>query len=179
MPGRIRPGLIGALVCAILFAGIHPVYAQSQSVTKSQQKMEGWANVPGGTVWLNPGTQAYEHDTGLVRDLRTGQKSLPITPQSLQVPSTPQVYWQSPQQIPQQVPFCAPCQPVQPLNPLAINPLYPIYPVPRTYNPRPWYDLGPNDVYAPSLARPGSGYGAKVDARGSINSRWKATQLPK
>ena len=38
--------------------------------------------MPGGQVWLEPGRQAYEHDTGLVRDLVTGQKSRPITPQS-------------------------------------------------------------------------------------------------
>ncbi len=176
MSGRIRKtlavGMLGIMGVLML--------AMGASLACGQVKKEGWANVPGGQqVWLEPGRHAYEHDTGLVRDLVTGMKSRPVTPQSLA----------------QQQSNCCP----NTVAPLAVNPLYPlnpypapfpspyptpypisVQPVPPTYVPRPWFDLGPNSVYLPSLYNSrGGGYGAKLGSPGTINGKWQVTKLPK
>ena len=162
------------------FGGSRIITGDFSSKSKTAEKKEGWANVPGGQVWLEPGRHAYEHDTGLVRDLVTGLKSRPITPQSVAQQN------------------CFNSQP-NVVAPLAVNPLYPlnpypapypapypqpypisVQPVPPTYTPRPWFDLGPNSVYLPSLYSSGrGGYGAKLGSPGAINSHWKQTRLPK
>ncbi len=72
--GRILAAGLFALVVMVCVTG---------TAQCDDGKMEGWANVPGGVVYLRPGIDAYEHDTGLVRDTNE-QKSLPITPQSVQ-----------------------------------------------------------------------------------------------
>jgi hypothetical protein len=172
MSSRIRKMM--TLMCMVV--GL--VLMVMGAVSFGQEKKEGWANVPGGTVWLEPGRQAYEHDTGLVRDLRTGQKSRPITPQSMVTPQSnccPPAY---PQPMYQPV-----YQPPIPMQPLVFQPAYPVPPtyVPnRQPMPLPWFDLGPNNVYAPSLYNSNRGYGVKLGStEPSINSRWKATRLPK
>ena len=167
---RLRVGLVFGMLLGFVM-----LTQGCCSLGYAQEKKEGWANVPGGQVWLEPGRQSYEHDTGLVRDLVTGQKSRPVTPQSANV-------------------ACPNC-----IAPLAVNPLYPlnpypapypapypqpypmtVQPVPPTYTPRPWFDLGPNSVYLPSLYNSrGAGYGVKLGSTGSINSHWKTTRLPK
>jgi hypothetical protein len=130
------------------------------------KKMEGWANVPGGTVWLEPGRQAYEHDTGLVRDLVTGTKSRPITPQSVQQPvllqPTPLAYYPSPQ-----------------LQPIYRSPSYPTpypapmpAPYPMPYR-NPYYDVGP-------YGRFDSGRGAISTGRGAVAGQWRTVpKLPR
>jgi hypothetical protein len=159
--------------------GVMGIMMLGANVGQCQEKKEGWANVPGGQVWLQPGRQAYEHDTGLVRDLATGQKSRPITPQSLMQPQ-PQCQPYAPNVV---APMAVNTYPAYPVYPQPYSPApYPItvQPVPPTYVPRPWFDLGPNSVYLPSLysgAR--GGYGVKLGSTGSINSHWKQTRLPK
>jgi hypothetical protein len=156
-------GLIGTMLCL-------PSLALAQSTLKTTKqdatkKVEGWASVPGGQVWLEPGRHAYEHDTGLVRDLQTGQKSIPITPQQLQSRQVPPTYFGPPAFV--QPTYVQPPY-VQPLaSPLFVQPRY----------LQPWYDLGPNNVYAqpPGV---GNNFGAKLGSPGSINHRWRATQLP-
>jgi hypothetical protein len=138
----------------------NPLSALSLDAKPAKQMVEGWANVPGGTVWLNPGTQAYEHDTGLIRDLRTGQKSLPITPQNFT----------------QQQPTLAPPLPYLQV-PQRSLPSYPsTYPLVIYTSPQylPYADYGPGNVYA----RPCDNCGAKLGAPGSINSRWRTTTMP-
>jgi hypothetical protein len=168
-----RNGLVGMAVMVIGLMFAQPGLAQ-------QKKIEGWANVPGGTVWLEPGKQAYEHDTGLVRDLRTGQKFMPIRPHS--VPSsTPMAPVLSPVYAPTTCPKC-PLQPSVPVSPYSppyvITPYLPM-PVPPTYygpyNAPPRYDLGPNNMYGRSVG----GYGAKLGAPGAISNRWPAGKLPR
>jgi hypothetical protein len=186
--GDLMGRRIGKMLCMAIM-GL--MLTQAGSLGYGQEKKEGWANVPGGQVWLEPGRQAYEHDTGLVRDLVTGQKSRPITPQSLMQPQ----------------PQCQPCEP-NVVAPLAVNPRYPlnpypapypapypvypqpypqpypapypisVQPVPPTYV-RPWFDLGPNSVYLPSYSNGRSGYGVKLGSTRSINQQWKQTRLPK
>lgn len=169
--GPIRKRLSTLLLTCLCGLMCLPAMGQdSKSNTASRDKKEGWANVPGGTVWLEPGRQAYEHDTGLVRDLATGQKSMPITPQSMAGRPALPVY-PSPYQLPTyQVPtYAIPSYPVHPISP----PRSP-YAMPR-HSPQPWYDLGPGNVYA---NQPCNGCGAKLGAPGNINARWKTTTLP-
>lgn len=78
-------GIIDFIV--ILVVGVVAIFA-CQAVF-AQQDLQGWVDVPGGTVWLRPGEDAYEHSTGLVRDLRTGRKSYAVTPQSVQMQGVP------------------------------------------------------------------------------------------
>ena len=166
---------IGNAICGLLLGAMMMLFGIG--LCEAQEKKEGWANVPGGTVWLEPGRQAYEHDTGLVRDLQTGQKSRPITPQSLA--ARPAQSNCCPPQYPQ--PYLQPVYP-QPMQPLVFQPAYPVPPtyIPtRQPLPMPWFDLGPNNVYAPSLYNNRGGYGVKIGASPSINSQWKATRLPK
>ncbi len=129
-------------------------------------KMEAWANVPGGTVWLEPGRTAYEHDTGLVRDLQTGQKSLPITPQS-------QLYYQPafPPTVIRQPQLLQPMMPLSPMQPFAPN--YPM-PAPLVMPYRnPHYDVGPYGRYD-------SGRGAISSGRGNIAGKWQQVgRLPR
>lgn len=127
----------------------------------SVKKMEGWANVPGGTVWLEPGRQAYEHDTGLVRDLQTGQRSMPITPQSqLYAPTSYTPVLIQPQ----------PLQPLVPMQPFA--PAYMPSPYVMPYR-NPHYDVGPYGRYD-------SGRGAISSGRGAIAGQWQQVKrLPR
>lgn len=129
-----------ALVLAIcLLPGL--TMAQNSVLEKP---MESWARVPGGTVWLNPG-DAYEHDTGLVRD-QYGRRHAPVQPNAVQ----PSQRWVSPQPNrpywrPQ--PYCPNC--------------------PQHY-PQPYYAPAPNWQrfdYGPYQRRP-YGYGAPM---GSID----------
>jgi hypothetical protein len=71
-----------ALLCASL-----PQLSLGQSPLSEIK--QGWATVPGGVVYLRPGVDAYEHSTGLVRDMRTGQKYRPLTPQSIDLSQAP------------------------------------------------------------------------------------------
>lgn len=64
------------LAFAVVLLMLAPATAQNANT-----ELQGWVNVPGGTVWLRPGIDSYEHSTGLVRDMRTGQKSYAVTPQ--------------------------------------------------------------------------------------------------
>jgi hypothetical protein len=125
------------LVCGIL-SSLH-AYADSPAMNKPKT---GWANVPGGTVWLNPG-DAYEHDTGLIRDNR-GVKRYPTTPQSM--PSRPAVA--------PAVPPASPYAPAPVYQPYYAPPVAPYVPAPQPYYapqpyqpyympPVPPYDYGP------------------------------------
>ncbi len=126
-------GVLTLLVACCLVGIAADVTAQ----TKMDSPKQGWAQVPGGTVWLNPG-DAYEHSTGLVRD-RNGVKRYPTTPQTLQ----PTRYHQ-----PQPAPYVAPAVPayqpyVQPA-PYYAPPqpvYYPAYPSTPYYAPQ--VDYGP------------------------------------
>lgn len=153
-------------LCAIACL-LCPVLAQE---TKSG-KVEGWANVPGGKVWLRPGLDAYEHSTGLVRDLQTGQRRAPITPENARYPSVPQppivvippAIHRSPYQLPPPLPTAPPAY-----YPYAYQPYQPYQPY---YNSG--YDYGPNNVY---YGQPCNSCGAKLGSPGSINNRWTRVQ---
>lgn len=170
------------LACSLLLAMASLALCQSDCADCSKQKstvakVEGWATVPNGSqVWLRPGLDAYEHDTGLVRDLQTGRKSMPITPDS-------NVNWR---------PLVAPVQPVPPPPPPP--PRSPYAPYYAPYSPyvlpqvappayQPYYhgggyDYGPNHVYGQNVYsnQPCNGCGAKLGSPGSINSRWTRVQ---
>lgn len=173
-------GKLASIAMAMLMVGLMVTAGMTQeppvkTKTESKQtgKVEGWVKINGGpTVFLRPNIDAYEHDTGLVRDMRTGQKSRPITPQSV----APQTY------------FLTPATPVQPYL-LSPAPVYEVprspYPSPYAVNPyqnpyayqQPWYDVGPGNVYAtPNGQR---NHGAKIGSPGTINQRWQHTRLPK
>lgn len=128
-------GVLTLMVACCLVGLAVDVNAQ----TKMDTPKQGWAQVPGGTVWLNPG-EAYEHSTGLVRD-RNGVKRYPTTPQSLQ--QQPQYY------APQPAPVFAPAVPtyqpfVQPSPYLQPQPL--VQPSPY-FAPQPY--VQPTPYYAP------------------------------
>jgi hypothetical protein len=126
----------GCQAAASLDSAATPAGARDKWSQATMKKMEGWANVPGGTVWLEPGRQAYEHDTGLVRDLQTGQRSMPITPVLIQ----PQ-----------------PLQPLVPMQPFA--PAYTPSPYVMPYR-NPHYDVGPYGRYDSGRGAISSGRGA-------------------
>lgn len=142
----IRPMIATLLVACLSIAA----QAQQRPAT---QDLEGWANVPGGTVWLRPGVDSYEHSTGLVRDMQTGQKHYPVTPQQasqayvVQPPYAVQPYAQPAMQQPCQQQPCAPQVIVTPMPaPQSIMPqvvaplLAPRYPQqPTRYLPNPYY----------------------------------------
>lgn len=134
---------VAALAFAILAT---PLFAQSNS-----KELAGWANTPTGQVWLRPGRDAYEHNTGLVRDLQTGVKTLPIRPSSL--PQAPQVVV-TPTPIYAPQPVIVTPQPVYSPQPIVVSP--PVYapagpacPSCPNYRPNPYnspgyrYDVGP------------------------------------
>jgi hypothetical protein len=165
-----RPAMLKMLCMGIM--GVMGLMVLTQP-SSAQDKKEGWVNVPGGTVFLEPGRQAYEHDTGLVRDLATGQKSMPITPQSMAGPTLAPTLPSYPMyQVPT---YTLPAYP-QPY-PVPISPPRSPYAVVPSYAPQPWYDLGPGNVYA--RPNPCNNCGAKLGAPGSINARWKTTTLPR
>jgi hypothetical protein len=114
--------------------------------------VSGWANVPGGTVWLNPG-EAYEHDSGLVRD-RQGVKRYPTTPQ-MRFPQQSPTVWPSRPVAPQ--PMVMP-QPYAPNPYFAPAPAYPYaYPNPQPYYQPSPYDHGPYvDPNCPTCVNPQS-----------------------
>lgn len=188
------------LACVVRMLGcVQPAIAQTctgpqcqQKAIKSQPanntkpaasstgKKEGWANVPGGTVWLEPGIHAYEHDTGLVRDLRTGQKFAPITPQSI---AQPQHYAVQPYTV---QPYAQPLAYRQPVTP-APQPVVPRTPQPpvvvqppvlvQPYYVNPYYmplqrspiDVGP---YGTNCGSCGA-----ISTRGStISQQWRHVQ---
>lgn len=166
MPG-IRKWLGGslALPCIALICLLFGLSIDCHA----QTKVEGWAKVPGNTVWLEPGRHAYEHDTGLVRDLQTGQKFMPITPQSLQTkqptlsPALPYVI------VPQQPTLATPYR---------LPPATPTYPQSYPLVVLPYADYGPGNIYA--TAAPCNGCGAKgVSRPGAINARWATANLPR
>jgi len=138
----IRPMIATVLVACLSIA------AQAQQ-RPAAQDLEGWANVPGGTVWLRPGVDSYEHSTGLVRDMRTGQKYYPVTPQhasQLYVVEPP--YTQPAMQQPCQQQPCQPQVIVTPvpapqvIMPQVVAPhIAPRYPAqqPTRYLPNPYY----------------------------------------
>ena len=169
---QIKRPPFSLLATALLFLGLCFGLCLPNAEAQTKNMVEGWAKVPGGTVWINPGTQAYEHDTGLIRDLRTGQKSLPITPQSLT---------QQPTLAPPLPPLVTP-QLVAPYYLPSNLPVLPRYAYPQyagpTYTPNllPYADYGPGNVYATSP--PCNDCGAKLGQPGSINSRWRATKMP-
>lgn len=150
--------LLAMAVCLLMFS---PGYSQSQN---AKTDLEGWVNVPGGTVWLRPNVDSYEHSTGLVRDMRTGQKYHPITPQSIAQAPIPPVVVQpivQPQVVPQIVqplpqiivqpqavaPQVSPSRPVQPPTYLP-NPYYaPFQPSARPKLNSSRYDYGPYGAY--------------------------------
>lgn len=65
-----NPFTLFAVLCTIITALIA---FTNVSAADLDSPKSAYANVPGGQVWLNPG-EAYEHDTGLVRDVY-GQRS--------------------------------------------------------------------------------------------------------
>lgn len=123
-------GVLTMMVACCLVGFVADVSAQ----TKMDSPKQAWAQVPGGTVWLNPG-DAYEHSTGLVRD-RNGVKRYPTTPQSVQ---------QSQYYQPQQSPVVAPAVP-------PYQPTYQPYVPPNPYvQPGPFYGPpAPQPVYYPA-----------------------------
>ena len=100
--------------------------------------LEGWANVPGGTVWLRPGIDSYEHSTGLVRDMRTGKKYYAVTPQ------VAQAYTQA-QPIVPLVANCGPCINAQTSGATVVTPqvapqqVAPSRPYAPSFLPNPYY----------------------------------------
>lgn len=182
----LRFGGLGAmvvvLVVAVLVGLVGPVSAQGvsgcvgkqcadQAKNSTVKKVEGWAQVPGGTVWLEPGRQAYEHDTGLVRDLVTGQKSYPLQPSS---------------QLSYAVPQVAPRVVVPQVGPRVVSPTVPVVPfqVPQVYQPyaNPYYvpqyqhnsrnsiDVGPYGVGG------GCNSCGAIATHGAISSQWRKVQ---
>lgn len=168
-----RPIHCFLIACLCLCMGSASLLGQE---TKSG-KVEGWANVPGGKVWLRPGMDAYEHDTGLVRDLQTGQRRSPITPESIanRYPRNPSY----PLTVPQ--PPIVVIPPAPPRSPYVIPPSAPpAYQPYQPYQSQPYfnsagYDYGPNNIYAYS-PQPCNGCGAKLGSPGAINSRWTRVQ---
>ncbi len=150
---RFKSLCVLTLLVACFLVGI-TVDVQAQ--TKLDAIKQGWAQVPGGTVWLNPG-DAYEHSTGLVRD-RSGVKRYPTTPQSLQ-----QSQYHQPQPSPVVAPAVPPYQPyAQPSPYLQPSPYYapaPVYypapPVVPYYAPQVDYGpyLPPNCWNCPNVGR--------------------------
>lgn len=142
-------------------------------------KVEGWANVPGGQqVWLRPGVDAYEHDTGLVRDQRTGVKSMPLVRGAAR-PTSPHVLPHYPYPMSPVAPPSPPASPYlyAPYQPYAL----PTMPPPAYTPANPYrygggfgYDFGPGNVYYSD--QPCNGCGAKLGSPGSINSRWTRVQ---
>jgi hypothetical protein len=168
--------LIVGLLCSLVPAQEKTADGtRSVPATTSTGKVEGWANVPGGQVWLRPGIDAYEHDTGLVRDMRTGQKSQPITPQSLAYSNRP--IPPSPYPI---APPAPPRQPYQPYQPYAMPSVPPPAYSPNYRQPYQYggygYDWGPGNVYYNGTGQPCNGCGAKLGSPGSINQRWTRVQ---
>lgn len=165
MVNRRSHGVLALLfgLCCLL---VNPCHGQVKSGNDNKGKAEGWANVPGGTVFLRPGQDAYEHDTGLVRDLRTGQRTYPITPQSLSN--------RQPAHAPQ-LPQLSPVVP-QPIYAWPSNPyLQPNWNGPSKYYPAgpTGYDYGPGNIYA---NQPCNSCGAKLGSPGAINGRWPKLQ---
>lgn len=170
--------MVAWLVVGLLVGLVGPVSAQGVSggcvgkqcadgknVQSAVRKVEGWAQVPGGTVWLEPGRQAYEHDTGLVRDLVTGQKSYPVQPSSQLSYSVPRV---SPRVVAPQVGprVLSPFQVPQVYQPYA-NPYY----VPQyQHNSRNSIDVGPYGVGG------GCNSCGAIATHGAISSQWRKVQ---
>jgi len=175
----LRFGGLGAvvalLVVGLLVGLVGPVSAQVR-------KVGGWARVPGGTVWLEPGRQAYEHDTGLVRDLATGQKNYPIRPSTELNYSQPLAY-----SVPQVAPQVVAPVVLPQVGPRLVAPAVPLVPfqVPQVYQPyaNPYYvpqyqfnsrnsiDIGPYGAGGCS----GGGCGA-IATHGAIRSQWRKVQ---
>lgn len=153
-------------LCVMLLASLALTsICSAQDQTKSTKELAGWANTPDGQVWLRPGIDAYEHDTKLVRDTRTGQKTRPITPQS--IPQPPQV-------VLTPVP-----QPVYTPQPVVVTP-QPVYsPQPIVVTPQPVYSPQPvQPFYAPSCPNCPNGrnpyyspYRYDVGPYGSLNGQ--------
>lgn len=106
---------------------------------------EIYAPVPGGVVWLNPG-DAYEHDTGLVRDAygRRSYRPLNRGPDTNRIQPSYAPVHQPPLYAP---PTHLPWQPfVQPnvIRPNYVQPYRPYHPVP--------YDTGPYIPQQPFVA---------------------------
>ena len=154
------------LVASLLVALLMTSFAGAQT---SSSDLAGWANVPGGQVWLRPGLDAYEHDTGLVRDLNTGRRSAPITPQASRVQGSPHppavVLVPAYQPVYQPAPIYQPPVAPIPTSPSCPNCRYPANPYysPR-YNNVP-YDVGPYGNMA------GQNYGFQSPATSSQRLR--------
>ncbi len=163
------------MTLALLIAVSLCSLVQTVSAQTKDSKVAAWATVPGGKqVWLRPGIDAYEHDTGLVRDTRTGVKSQPITPQSLAYNNSPNYVYPVPV-------YPVPVAPVPPpRSPYGPQPYAMPTTPPPAYTPySPYYrggggyDWGPNNVY---YGQPCNGCGAKLGSPGSINGRWTRVQ---
>lgn len=156
--------------------------------THAQQELQGWVNVPGGTVWLRPDVDAYEHNTGLVRDMRTGHKYHPVTPQQVQVAQQPYAYPAAPA-----VSNCGPCQPQVVAPQIVIRPQAApvVRPQVPQYLPNPYYaPFTPQVIpakptrnssrydYGPYGTMPPSNYGLEVRPSRSSLSREFST-LPR
>jgi hypothetical protein len=169
------------LVFAVVLLMLAPM-ANAQAT----RELEGWASVPGGTVWLRPGIDSYEHSTGLVRDMRTGQKHYAVTPQQAS-----QVYVVQPPYVQSscgpcvnQMNNCGPCNAqgatVAPrVAPVTVVPQRPYAP---QYLPNPYYaPFAPSTRpranssrydYGPYGAVPGTDYGFQPQGSRSLKSEF-------
>jgi hypothetical protein len=165
-----------ALIMVSMLIGACLAQTQSQST----KELAGWANTPSGPVWLRPNVDAYEHDTGLVRDTRTGQKYMPIRPSS--VPQAPQVVVTpapvySPQPVVTPQPVYQPYLPPIVVSPPVYAPSGPSCPSCPNYRPNPYYSPGYRYDVGPYGNTVGQNYGFQPTNSNSQSLRSTYTRI--